>query len=610
MFKATTTYTVSPQTKLDEIFPDGLPIGAFIDKGRCAIGATYGEIINKTRSTLIAVPNISILLNKQASHPEIDIVYGEKGYEDVVAMLSVYKPGHKILTTPEGVRKIMIAAQETGRLTELYTKWFLLLDECHTFISEHYREGILEPFDHFWNFHNRSLISATPYPFSDPQFEEKLNLHQIRFNAELGTVTLVNAVSVIGTLNYLLQNLDKFPGNVHIFYNSVTEIKNAILRSGITDFNIFCADDKDHKNLNKLGDLVKYFVSEPKDGIYKKVNFYTSKYFEGWDLYDDNATVVLVTDVHKSHTKVGASSKGKQAIGRLRNPAYQVIHITNHNHSKAVKSLGAFKEEYLFEANYLIKQYNERVSDFTIKGIAIKEDEQLNRYADIDKETKLATLNLMKLDQQINEAANNEIYNHISYIQKDWEDAFFNVKLQYSDKKLETETKIKRKSAAVQLQEDYLALLTFKREQEESTLFFIGNTPEQQIKSTNPTAYLAYQHLDEATMLKLKYNIKKVQAAIIMKENIEAERKLLKLLKQTFKVGEKYTNKYIKSKLQEFYNQLNIRDENGKIRVATATQLGERGRFEIKDDKLSNNKGQRESALLIVRPQFELKMAA
>jgi hypothetical protein len=45
MFKTTTNYHVDPKLRLDKIFTDGLPINSFIDKGRCAIGATYGEIM-------------------------------------------------------------------------------------------------------------------------------------------------------------------------------------------------------------------------------------------------------------------------------------------------------------------------------------------------------------------------------------------------------------------------------------------------------------------------------------------------------------------------------------------------------------------------------------
>jgi hypothetical protein len=605
MFNTTTTYQVGPKVRLDKIFKNGLPINGFVDKGRCAIGGTYTEIMDKGRCSIIVVCNVSILHNKKASHPELDIVYGNKSYQDVVAYLSLKKTGQKIMTTPEGMRKIMIAAQETGRTKELQDEWFLMLDESHTFITEHFRDDILEPFKYFWSFKKKCIISATPYVFTDETFKS-LDYHKIMFTDRLGTVSLVKASSVVGSLNYLLQHLNEFPGNVHIFYNSVTEIRNAILRSGIKDFNIFCANDKDSTNLKKLGELAKFFLIEPEDGIYKKVNFYTSKYFEGWDLNDKNATVVLVTDVHKPHTKVGVSMKGKQAIGRLRDEAHDIIHITNHHCTKGMKKLEVFREEYLYQANYEIAQYNQRVADYTRKGIKIAKDERLEKFAEINEETKLATLELMKLDQQINDAASSEIYNHIDYIEQAWKDAYYNVEKHYSDEKVETGTSIKRKSAAKQLEEDYLKILEYREKQQNGLVFSLGKTPEQAVKDTNSTAYLAAKYLDKAIMEELKYNVKKVTAEIIYKENDLAEVKLLKLLCQTFKIGDKPTNQFIKNKLQEFYNKLNIRDKTGKIRVATASQLGENGRFEIRPDK---NK-EKENCMLVIRAQFGLRMVA
>jgi len=332
MFKTTTTYKVSPTVRLDKIFTNGLPFNAFIDKGRCAIGATHGEIEDKSRCAIMVVPNISILLNKTLVHPEMDIVYGDKSYEDVVTMLSVRKPGHKIMTTPEGMRKIMNAVEKNQRLDEVYNDWFLLLDEAHTFITESYREDILVPFEYFFNFKKKSIISATPYVFTDERFY-KLDYHKITFEDDLATVCLINAISVAGTLDFMLKHPELFPANVHIFYNSVTEIRDAILRAGLKDFTIFCADDKESNNMRKLGDLAKHFVAEPSTASYSKYNFYTCKYFEGWDLYDTDTTVILVTDVYKPYTKVGID-KDKQ-FADLQRQINEVKHLLN-NKKKAL----------------------------------------------------------------------------------------------------------------------------------------------------------------------------------------------------------------------------------------------------------------------------------
>lgn len=168
--------------------------------------------------------------------------------------------------------------------------------------------------------------------------------------------------------------------------------------AGAYDFTVCCANDKDGKNMKTLGIYAVHFVEEPSTATYKKVNFYTCKYFEGWDLFDKDATAILVTDVHKQHTKVAVGIKGKQAIGRIRenkekqSNLYQIIHIINHSNNKSMKTAEQFKKEFSLEAKMLIKQNEERVMFYKEQESKVFQDERLIKFADIDKETKLATL--------------------------------------------------------------------------------------------------------------------------------------------------------------------------------------------------------------------------
>lgn len=237
------------------------------------------------------------------------------------------------------------------------------------------------------------------------------------------------------------------------------------------------------------------------------------------------------------------------------------------------------------------------------------ETTEIVKFADLESKTKIATLNPLKLDQQINEAANNEIYNHIDFIQQDWKDGYFNVELLEDDHLVDNKTTEVRKSKAKQLEEDYLRLKDYNENKRNGFSFSIGQTVEDEIKDRNPTAYQAYRLLDDATMIKLNYNVKKVDKEIILKENTRAKLKLAKLLNQEFKPGNGYTNADVKSKLQEIYNSLNIRSENGKIKVATATHLGDNGWFEIETGKVKNSKGAWENGLRIIRLSFNLLMA-
>jgi uncharacterized protein YxjI len=610
MYLTSTVHTLAPTEFLNKIYPNGLPVNTFLDKGRCAIGATTIELIFKERCSLIVVPNTSILLDKEISHPEIDIIYGEVHYANVVDKLRHIKQGHKIMTTPDGIWKVFKAAEEVGRLNELYNEWFLLLDEAHTFITEIFRgDAMLRPFNYFWKFKHRSLMSATPYIFSNPKFEE-LHHVQIKFTSKIGKVSLVNCRSIDATLNWILEHRDEYPGNLHIFFNSVTEIRLAINRANLNDCAIFCANDKENGNLIKLGDLAKFHCPQPGTGKYRKINFYTCKYFEGWDLYDDNATIILVTNVNKVHTKVAVSMKGKQAIGRLRNiERHETMHLTNHHYNKYMKTITEFKADFILEANYSINLSNQYIAFCNQNNLPKKAHDGIDKYADIDKYTQLALLNWEKLDQQINNAACAEVYNHINYIKQAWEDAYYEVELSYSDLQVETATNHKRKSAAKQLEEDYKQLITQNQSGRQITLSLNASITDY-IKKTNPQAYKASELIEETTMEKLKYNIKKVDAEIIARENSSSEFKLRQMLNLKFKIGSKYTNVEIKEKMQAIYNFLEIKNPNGTIKIAKASQLSEKGLFEVENCKLTDKLGETAHGKRILRAQFSLRMAA
>ncbi len=614
MFKITNQYTVEKSNRISEIFNNGLPVNAFIDKGRCAIGGTHSELYNQKRCSIIVVPNISIIEDKLNNLQEIDGVlptlegvWGKVRKSEVVDIMKIKHNALKIMTTPEGIRKIIYACEKVGRLEELYQSWFLLLDEAHTFISEAYRKDILAPFDYFWQFQNKSIISATPYYFSDPRFSQ-LELHKITFGKQkLGKVTLVNASNVVGTLNYLIQNAHEFPGNIHIFYNSVTEIKDAVLRAKLEDCSIFCADDKDRLNIRKLEDagIGKFFKDVPSNTTYSKLNFYTCKYFEGWDLYDKDAAAVLVTNVYKPHTKIGVGSKGKQAVGRLRDKPYQIIHITNYLGKASKRSLEEIKENYRVDADLLIQQHNEFVN--RQKTGKFTENPRLKLFSHVNDVTKIATIHPNLLDQQINEASNNEIYNHIDFIKEDWEKAYFEVEMQTSYMKLDSKTTLSRKSKRYILKEDIDTLDRLKDKGQ--SIFFIGSTPiEQQIEKRNPLAYKAWKLLSPDELSSLDYKVKEVEKMVIQRENTDKHTKLLHLLKREFN-HQWYFNYQIEEKLQNLYKDLEIKDKsNKKVKKAQPNQLADSGFFIIKGSKRKDTDGKEKYGYYIEGYQLEMKL--
>jgi hypothetical protein len=614
-FKNHFIYKLGKNDPLRLIFPDGKLPNGFINKGRCAIGGTTMEIENETRCSIITVPNISILKSKKSQHREIDIVYGDISWEEVYGYLLESKQGQKIMTTPEGVAKIMWAAEQLGRKQELYDNWYFMLDEAHTFCTEYYRDDILIPFDHFFEFKNKCIITATPYFFTDPRMAE-LDYHEVRIKEKLGKVLLVDSASVTATLQSLIRRANELPGNIHIFYNSVTEIAKAVRRAQLEKCSIYCADDRSRKNLTTLDELVVFFKEQPDESNFEKINFYTAKYFEGWDMYDKNATLVVVTDVKKEHTKIGIGDKALQAFGRLRGkkgtllPAepHLLIHITNHLYNKTMKQHNEIVLDYTNQSIKNIDRHNTDITNKEIKDLIV--DSRVKRVCTFDKTTQEARLHHFKLDQFINQVSTSEPYNHIGFLKQTWEKKF-EVVPQFSDARNETKTEVRRKSANKQFEEDYNLLLNDKKAKEAGKIMFtLGLDNEARIKKSNPIAYQAFKILDESLVVSLKHNCKKIESQLIIKQNELAEVKLLRLLNLHFKVGTSYANSYIENKLQGFYKELEFKTKAGKIKTAEPAHLGYKGRFDLHPVKIKNNNGALENGYQIIRKQFDIILAA
>lgn len=164
---------------------------------------------------------------------------------------------------------------------------FYYFDEAHSIITESYRESMIKAFEEQFNFQSKAFISATPYYFTDPRMK-KLKYYKITFDKSLGKVNIIHTKSVKVRLNEFLTNTNQYNGNLHIFLNSITEIADAIERAKLKDCNVYCSDKED--NLEKIG---KFYKPQPIKGEYKKINFYTTSHFEGWNLEDINPILIL-----------------------------------------------------------------------------------------------------------------------------------------------------------------------------------------------------------------------------------------------------------------------------------------------------------------------------
>jgi hypothetical protein len=512
-------YRLKVNDRLNKAF-DMIPSNAIINKGRCGIGGTYLEI-KALRNSIIVVPTNAIIDNKCFDIEgklltNYYVVRGKKKkikFQELRDFIKSDSQVKKIFCTPEGLDKIMKCGID---LTSIYKNWFLLLDECHTYITDNFRERILIPFKYLFKFDKKALISATPYYFSDPRFET-FDMYNIAFRGKVSKIEVLHTNDVHSVLFTMLTNPEQFPGRVHIFLNSVNKIAETIRAAELKLCSIFCKGDR--KNMDKLDELRGFFKEHPVDSNFSKLNFYTSKYFEGWDLKDFNATLIIISDYMNLTLRSGVSNKCVQASGRNRLYSNKIIHLTNSRGLNFEEPIEVLKDRMLMQANSAILRYNQHLLD------TIKDETQVNaqsrlavlQYGDEDHVTKFISLNFTKLDQIINCDYSHQEFNHIGFIVTAWKHAYFN-----TARKTSIVPKIPEFNKRLNKLNRVLYTISYLDELE--------SNDEQNFPNYKQLARLlpveteniieAYYEIGPARMELLEYNLKLIREAVIKSVNV------------------------------------------------------------------------------------------
>lgn len=576
---------VNKITMLWEIEPyksKGIPLNAIFHKGRCGIGGTTMEIL-QDRHSIIVVPTTPSIIGKNREFPFILPVMGDEqtNYETkvqrIIEKLQSGEKNIKIMTTPDSFECIIDAANRINRLDWLYEEFFLLLDECHSFITEAFRKKITIPFRYLWHFKSKCLISATPIKFSDPRFAV-LDEHEIKITEKLGTIELIETEDINGVIHFILSNPDKFPANVHIFYNSVAQLSDRVRKAfqevGALDCNIYCS--KSDENFRKLGSVAGLFKDEPIDGGYKKFNIYTSKYFEAFDLKDPNATIILITDVNAKHTKIGITNKGFQAVGRLRSEPNRIIHFTNHSDLEYKRDLRYFRRKHAIYARDIINGYNlhiDRCKTARLNPFK-KFKEACEDYAEVSKDGLSVHYEIIKVDQAANHEAFNEEYNNMDFIEQAWQSCNYNVlRKRIRPSKLPS---VGRMLVEDQLTEA-LHRIQYLEENKGNMLFetdYVDGVNETRgLNSHFELAYKAYHNLGLNRIYEIGLNAKLLKEELYRMFETSAKNAVEERLIEISKHDRHYSNNELKLILQTLYNEIGFTMKNGSIKNATATQI-------------------------------------
>lgn len=542
---------------LTEVLPM-IPTNTILYKTLTGLGATYGEL-KTDRNSIIIEPNVPVIVGKcnDPKHKENNLfgVYEGVYTEDVIKYLEKSADKRtKILTTPESFQKVKDAFELMDM--DIYGTCFLLFDECHKIVKDaDYRSDITLPFDDFFLFNEKALVSATPISFSDPRFEmQKFQIIRIEpaFEYKL-PVSLIHTNNVLEQLKRTLDKLDAT--DICLFVNSTDMIYSFIKQLDIeNESTVFCAKKSVEKLKNKK---FKHAFEQWSKSKMKKYNFFTSRFYNALDIeLEIKPTVIMISDVYFSeYSMIDPHTDAIQAIGRFRNGVNRVCHIFNTNPNLPVRT----EEEigiYL-QAN---KEVYDKIKTFYDCATS---EEARNAYHGILKVLPFNQMlnkdgkeNFFAIDNYVDEALLKSSYNAqekliASYrsnrlFDLDVESAYF----PFGDfERLKKESKYaslkdKRKEVVRQLE-----LLKGDDETE-----MIRNYKED-LRKADSFIYGAYEEIGKEMIESLDYSVKRIKEAMILKQYREKTEgtEFIQLIKNSFKVRQKYTKKYIKEELTRIY---------------------------------------------------------
>ena len=542
---------------LTEVLPM-IPTNTILYKTLTGLGATYGEL-KTDRNSIIIEPNVPVIVGKcnDPKHKEDNLfgVYEGVYTEDVIKYLEKSADKRtKILTTPESFQKVKDAFELMDM--DIYGTCFLLFDECHKIVKDaDYRSDITLPFDDFFLFNEKALVSATPISFSDPRFEmQKFQIIRIEpaFEYKL-PVSLIHTNNVLEQLKRTLDKLDAT--DICLFVNSTDMIYSFIKQLDIeNESTVFCAKKSVEKLKNKK---FKHAFEQWSKSRMKKYNFFTSRFYNALDIeLKIKPTVIMISDVYFSeYSMIDPHTDAIQAIGRFRNGVNRVCHIFNTNPNLPVRT-----EEEIGIYLQVSKEVYDKIKTFY--DCATSEDarkayrEALKVLPFNQMLNKDGKENFFAIDNYVDEALLKSSYNAqekliASYrsnrlFDLDVESAYF----PFGDfERLKKESKYaslkdKRKEVVRQLE-----LLKGDDETE-----MIRNYKED-LRKADSFIYEAYEEIGKEMIESLDYSVKRIKEAMILKQHREKTEgtEFIQLIKNSFKVGQKYTKKYIKEELTRIY---------------------------------------------------------
>ena len=545
---------------LTEVLPE-IPTNTILYKKLTGLGATYGEL-KADRDSIILEPNVPVIKGKckAPKHAKDNLmgVYENVTVDSIVKYLQACKEKHiKLLSTPESFSKIKAAFEEIDR--DIYSTCYLLFDECHKIVKDvDYRENIILPFDDFFMFENKGLVSATPLDFTDPRFfKQKFQIMEVQPNFEY-----VQPLNLYHT-NNVLQELKKRIGNIEkpifLFINSTETIYSIMNKLDILEQStVFCA----YNSVKNLKDKKFSQVYSDWDAAkMNKYNFLTSRFFNALDIeLNFQPEVFIVTDVTMAtQSIIDPFTDTIQIIGRFRNGIASANHITNTDYKFQVRSKAQLKFRIkVFEENYkMLKAYYDNATSDELRDAvkAILNNHPLTPLLNID-----GTKNLFKIDNYMAENLVQGYYNCFDELVKNYKRCkSFKLNYESTAYKLSDTERLKRENKSLSIKakrREIVEQLEILKGDETS----IAMEHKRELIRTDAFIVQAYDELGKAKIEELKYSQPQIREAMILKKYNENRTgtEFIEMVKNRFKAGQSYELSQINKIRDEIYGLLNM----------------------------------------------------
>ena len=545
---------------LTEVLPE-IPTNTILYKKLTGLGATYGEL-KADRDSIILEPNVPVIKGKckDPKHAKDNLmgVYENVTVDSIVKYLQACKEKHiKLLSTPESFSKIKAAFEEIDR--DIYSTCYLLFDECHKIVKDvDYRENITLPFDDFFMFENKGLVSATPLDFTDPRFfKQKFQIMEIQPNFEYAQpLNLYHTNNVLQELKKRIGNIEK---PIFLFINSTETIYSIMNKLDILEQStVFCAYNS-VKNLKEKRFSQAY--SDWDAAKMNKYNFLTSRFFNALDIeLDFQPEVFIVTDVTMAtQSIIDPFTDTIQIIGRFRNGIVSASHITNTDYKFQVRSKKQLQFRInVFEENYkMLKAYYDNATNDELRDAvkAILNNHPLTPLLNTD-----GTKNWFKIDNYLAENLVQGYYNCFDELVKNYKECkSFKLNYESTAYKLSDTERLKRENKSLSIKakrREIVEQLEILKGDETS----IAMEHKRELIRTDAFIVQAYDELGKAKIEELKYSQSQIREAMILKKYNENRTgtEFIEMVKNRFKAGQSYELSQINKIRDEIYSLLNM----------------------------------------------------